>query len=236
MAEFLLIHGSGHGAWCWRDMLPLLNRSTHRARAIDLPAHGADETPVSEVALDDYIDAILDAIDQPVILVGHSLAGMFISATAERAPQKIARLVYLCAWVPQDGQSALDVRASAPRQLLLDAMVRAPDGLSTSFDPAKVQAKFYQDCPPGTLEFALQNLCWEPTAPSNTPVHLGPNYAGVPRSYIRCLQDQAIPPEFQVTLSNDWPASDIFQMSCGHSPFFARPDQLAELLIGIAAK
>ncbi|MEZ5867275.1 MAG: alpha/beta fold hydrolase [Defluviimonas denitrificans] len=85
MAEFLLIHGSCHGAWCWRDLIPALAALGHTARAIDLPAHGADTTPATEATLDLYADRILAAIDGPVTLVGHSAAGYPITLAAERA-------------------------------------------------------------------------------------------------------------------------------------------------------
>lgn len=62
MAEFLLIHGSCHGAWCWRDVIPELEALGHTARAIDLPSHGDDRTPIADVTLDLYRDAILEAI------------------------------------------------------------------------------------------------------------------------------------------------------------------------------
>ena len=52
MSDFLLIHGSCHGAWCWDDLIPELEALGHTARAIDLPSHGADKTPVAEVSLD----------------------------------------------------------------------------------------------------------------------------------------------------------------------------------------
>jgi len=88
MAEFLLIHGSCHGAWCWRDVLPELIGLGHTARALDLPSHGDDKTPIAEVTLDLYRDAILDAIDTPVVLAGHSMAGFPIAAAAEKAHEK----------------------------------------------------------------------------------------------------------------------------------------------------
>ncbi|MFP4275596.1 MAG: alpha/beta fold hydrolase, partial [Paracoccaceae bacterium] len=116
MAEFLLIHGSCHGAWCWRDVLPALAGLGHTARAIDLPGHGEDKTPVAEITLEGYRDAILAAIDTPVILVGHSMAGFPIAAAAEAAPERIARLVFLCAYAPRDGLSLVDMRREAPRQ------------------------------------------------------------------------------------------------------------------------
>ena len=234
MAEFLLIHGSGHGAWCWRDVLPLLNNGDHRARAIDLPGHGSDKTPIDDLTLEHYTDAILAAIDTPVILVGHSLAGVSISAAAQNRPELVSRLVYLTAWAPKDGQSALDIRRASNSEALLRAMVRSPDRLSTSFAPEMLNALFYHDCPPGTLEYAMVNLCPEPIAPAKSPVHLGANYASVPRSYIRCMDDRAIAPDYQVEMSQNWPKRNLYNMQCAHSPFFAQPGKLAQILLQIA--
>jgi pimeloyl-ACP methyl ester carboxylesterase len=234
MAAFLLVHGACHGAWCWRDMLPLLNANGHTASAIDLPAHGADTTAIGDCTLDAYVEKVLDAIAEPVILVGHSLAGMTISQAAENAPDKIARLVYLCAWLPRDGKSARDMSNTAPRQLLREALKWPEDRKSTYFDPAMVEAKFYHDCPPGTLAYAQCNLCAEPTLPSATPVSLTTRFQSVPRNYIRCADDQAIPPEFQATMALDCPPQNVFEMACAHSPFFAQPDILAEILFKIA--
>ncbi|WP_238379741.1 alpha/beta fold hydrolase [Celeribacter ethanolicus] len=68
----LLIHGSAHGAWCWRDLLAELHARGLKARALDLPSHGADRTPYDEIGLDSYRDAILAdmrraAQDHPVL-------------------------------------------------------------------------------------------------------------------------------------------------------------------------
>lgn len=215
-------------------MLPLLNANGHSALAIDLPAHGADTTPVGDCTLDTYVEKVLGAIKGPVILVGHSLAGMTISQAAEDAPEKIARLVYLCAWLPTDGKSARDMRELAPRQPLLEAVEWSEDRKSTYFNPTMVETKFYHDCPPGTLEYAQANLCVEPSLPSATPVSLGKRYQSVPRSYIRCANDQAIPPEYQATMALGCAPQDVFEMTCAHSPFFTQPDILAEILFKIA--
>ncbi|MGB8815536.1 MAG: alpha/beta fold hydrolase, partial [Paracoccaceae bacterium] len=99
MTKFLLISGSCHGAWCWRDVLPFLNN----ARAVDLPAHGPDETPPEHVTLDLFAQTIAKCLTEPTILVGHSMAGYPITAAAERAPDNIRALVYVCAYVPKSG-------------------------------------------------------------------------------------------------------------------------------------
>lgn len=234
MARFLLIHGSCHGAWCWRDVLPLLRAAGHEARAIDLPSHGDDTTPVNAVTLDLYARAIVDAIDDPVVLVGHSMAGYPITAAAELAPEKIDRLVYLCAYVPAPGMSLVDRRKDAPRQPLMDAVIVSEDRQSFTVDPAKSGEKFYQDCPPGTVAFANARLCPQAIKPQATVLDITERSRALPRHYIRCENDGTIPYEYQVTMTEGWPKGTVTDMPTGHSPFFAAPQDLARRLIAIA--
>lgn len=235
MADFLLIHGACHGAWCWRELTPELMRLGHRARAIDLPGHGGDMTPIPEITLDSYTDAILAAIDRDfrgrkVTLLGHSMGGYPISLAAERAPDRLRRLIYLCAYVPEGELSLAEMRRKAPRQLLMPAILPAEDGRSFRIDPGRTGEVFYHDCPEGTVAYANTRLCAQATAPTDVPCPLGENWASVPRSYIRCTDDRTIPPEYQVTMTQDWPEADVYDMPTGHSPFFADPEGLARLL------
>ena len=236
MARFLLIHGSCHGAWCWDRVLPLLDHGPHQARAIDLPAHGADTTPVATASLAHYAQAIVAAIDQPVILVGHSAAGYAITAAAELAPDRIAALVYLCAYVPRPGHSLADLRRAGPRQPLRAAISIAPDRLSFSFDPALVADTLYHDCPPEAVAMARRNLCPEPIAPQETALELTTRSTSLPRHYIRCTEDRAIPPEYQQTMTAGWPAACVTTLPTSHAPFFAAPHALARRLIAIASQ
>jgi pimeloyl-ACP methyl ester carboxylesterase len=234
MANFLLIHGSCHGAWCWREVIPALNALGHSARAIDLPGHGADATPIAQVTLHSYAQAILDEITTPTILVGHSAAGYPISLAADLAPQKIARLIYLCAYVPAPGQSLADMRRAGPAQPLAGKIQLSSDRASYTIDPTHIRDLFYHDCPPGTLKYAMTRLCPQPVLPHETPLTLGPNYANTKRSYIRCTHDHTIPLAYQSSMTASWPASDRTEMPTGHSPFFADPSGLAHLLDQIA--
>ena len=233
MAAILLIHGAAHGAWAWTHVLPQLAALGHAARAIDLPGHGEDPTPVGDVTLDMYAEAVVAALhgfDDPVVLVGHSMGGYPISLAAERAPDRVARLVYVCAYLPWPGTSLADMRRAAPRQPLLPAIRRSHDGVWLSLDPEQVEEKFYHDCPPGTLELARPRLCRQAIAPQETPIALGPAFGAVPKSYVICDDDRAIPPEFQATMCADLPRRDVHRMACGHSPFFADPAGLAHLI------
>lgn len=234
MARILLVHGAAHGAWCWDRLLPHLGALGHDAVAIDLPGHGADTTPPNAVTLDRYADAILDALDTPRIVVGHSMAGFPISLAAERAPERLQALVYLCAYVPVRDHSLAQMRMLWPEQPLVEAIRHNPDGISMHFDPALAPSKLYQDCPPDAVADALPRLCDQPLAPMRQAVDLGAAYASVPRHYIRCTADAAIPPGLQALMAQDFPPGHLHRMDTGHSPFYADPPGLAQLLDRIA--
>ncbi|WP_204113394.1 alpha/beta fold hydrolase [Shimia biformata] len=230
MSDILLVHGSGHGAWCWRDVIPALQDLGHSVRAIDMPSHGEDKTPLSEVTLENCAEAVVAGLGDDTVVVGHSWGGYPISRAVDLAPGRVSRLIYLCAYVPRDGLSLAEMRRLAPRQPLLHAVVKSDDGISFTIDPDKVVDVFYHDCPVEAVAFAARNLSPQAIAPQETPIALGPGFAAVPKSYIRCMGDRTIPPEFQVEMTADWPTVDVFEMPTSHSPFFSDPVGLARLI------
>ena len=239
MAEpaLLLVHGSCHGAWCWRDVLPELAAMGIKAAALDLPGHGADTTPLSQVTLQAYARAILDAaarLPGPVILVGHSMAGYPITAAACAEPMQVAGLVYLCAYRPQDGMSLVDMRRAGPSQPLLPAIRQHDEGPSFSFDDAYLERLFYHDCPPGTVDFARAHLTRQAIAPQATPLSWTPQARALAQHYIICTQDRVIPPAYQAQMAQGLPPSHIRAIESSHSPFFSMPKALAAHLTEIA--
>ncbi len=95
-------------------LVPELEKRGHRAVALDLPGCGEDRTPLTEVSLAGNAAAIADAARreaEPVMLVGHSIAGVSISAAAELAPERVRLLVYLAAFLPRDGDSIASLAA-----------------------------------------------------------------------------------------------------------------------------
>lgn len=233
MADLLLVHGSCHGAWCWRDLSPALQERGHHVRAIDLPGHGDGRDPAS-VTLEETTDAVLAASTSDTLVLGHSWAGYPISAAAEKQPGALRGLIYLCAYVPVSGLSVIDMRRNGPRQTLTDTAIKAPDGASYYFEPCRAPDQFYHDCPSETVSYALSRLCPQPIPPQNTPVHLSDRWKSVPKAYIRCTQDRVIPPEYQATMTADWPRAHVHDIETSHSPFFAAPIGLAALIGRIA--
>ena len=111
MPRILLVHGAFGQAACWDRVIPGLRAAGHSAEAIDLPGAGEDQTPVAEITLDRYARRVCEALSEgpPAILVGHSMGGMVITQAAARCPDRIERLVYVAAFLPEDGQSLIDI-------------------------------------------------------------------------------------------------------------------------------
>lgn len=232
MANFLLIHGASHGAWCWRDLIPELEARNHSVLAIDLPSHGADATAPQDVGIEDYVAAAIDALTEDMILVGHSLGGLTVTLAADRAPQKVRSVVYLCAWVPRPGLSLAEYRSEGITDALRDATIVDRERGVTRPKPSAAAEVFYTDCSPDILAFAATRLSPQPIAVMTEPLHFDP--LQMPRHYIRCLRDNAISPDYQRRVSADWSDTQIHEIDSGHSPFFSHPAKLAEILDQIA--
>lgn len=239
MARFILVHGSNHGAWCWRDVVPLLAGMGHSVVAIDLPSHGEDRTPIAEVTLASYAQAVIDEVeksDEPAVLLGHSAAGVTIATVAEKIPDRISRLIYLAAYAPEDGDSLSQMRKRAKRQLVIHAVILSEDRQSYTFDLAEAPNIFYHDCSQEIIDYALPRLGQQAIAPQATPVSLGENYSSVPRSFILANDDHTVPPEEQENMVANWPDEDVYRLDCGHSAFFVCPEELVALCDQIAQK
>ena len=230
MADFLLVHGSCHGAWCWRDLVPALEARGHTARTVDMPSHGADPTPIADVTLDSCRDAVLAASTPDTIIVGHSWGGYPISAAAEANPKAMRALVFLAAYVPRSGLSLIDMRKLSPGQTITDAVEKSADGLSYSVKPDRVRDLFYHDCPAEVIPYALARLCPQAIAPQDTPLTLTQRFDAVPKAFIRTTDDRTISPTYQQDMSESIPAPMRRTLDSSHSPFFSHPAELASLL------
>lgn len=236
MANFLLIHGSGHGAWCWRDLQRELTGRGHLARAIDMPGSGDDPTPAGSVTMcmcRDRIAAELDALGG-AILVAHSWGGYPASAAAMAVPGRVAHLVYLCAYLPRDGASMIDRRLEAARQPVVNAVVKSPGGDSYTFRDDRLAQIFYGDCAPEQVADAAQRLTPQAIAPQATPLDVTADLRALPKSYITCTRDGAVPMELQDAMADAWPEMGRYRLDSDHSPFLSQPARLADVLDRIA--
>ena len=234
---FVLVHGAWHGAWCWEQVEHHLGEVGAASVAVDLPGRQGDPPSVAQLTLESYVDQVVAAIEtspEPVVLVGHSLGGLVISQTAERVPEKISSLVYLCAMLLQDGQSTLDAAVNDPTSQLM-ANISLDEGTATSSvtGPA-VRDLFYGDCRSADTEKAIKLLVPEPIVPASTPLHVtAERWGSVARSYIVCTQDRAISPASQRAMIASVGVDKVIEMDSSHSPFISQPEQLAALLVDL---
>src|SRR3954447_22618850 len=111
--SYILVHGSGHGAWCWKKVVPLLEAKGFKVITLDLPDVGDDTAKLQNITLDDDVKKVADAanaVGGKVVLVGASSGGVVISQSAEfLGPEKVDKLVYLDAFLPQNGESVFSL-------------------------------------------------------------------------------------------------------------------------------
>jgi pimeloyl-ACP methyl ester carboxylesterase len=203
--------------------------------AVDLPGLGMDPTPAAAVSLQSWTTRIVTALDdlgEPAVLVGHSLGGAAITAAAEEVPNQISKLVYLCAFLPRDGESVADLAQahdlgthSALRTVISD------DGLTASVAEDCVVPAFYDDCSITDVLYARQLLRPVPLLPGQTRLQLTAQRAArVPKVYIECTRDRGLPVHIQRAMAAATPCSESFSLPSSHSPFFSMPEALAAIL------
>jgi pimeloyl-ACP methyl ester carboxylesterase len=235
-AHFVFVHGAFHGAWCWYKIKAALEAAGHTATALDLPSAGIDAVAPATVTLQSQADrviALLDATDAPVILVGHSAGGPVISTVAEARPEKIAKLVYLSAYLLRNGASIVAVTGDDPESLAFQNLLPRTDG--TLF----VRLEGIRDLFYGTsddADVALARALLKPVGLLTiaTPVAVGAAFESVRRFYVTCRRDRAITPGFQKTMYTALPCERVLAINSDHSPFLSRAPALVRALTAIA--
>lgn len=230
---YVLVHGAFQDASAWSMVTPVLEAAGNTVIAINLPGRGDDTTPITDINLTLYRDAVVSAIesqDQSVILVGHSFGGMVISAVAEAIPDRIERLVYLAAYLPRTGESLLDIASSEPDAQ--DAgFIIGDDGYISL--PAEIfPFAFCPDCTPEQVTVVSESQLSEPVAPLAEPVTLtDENFGRIPKTYILTAFDLAVSPKLQIMMLANTPVDQVFGIQTGHTPYITAPETLANLLI-----
>lgn len=238
-ATYVMVHSAWLGGWAWRSVAASLEKHGHNVIALDMPGHGKDKTPPSQVTMESYVKTVTGALDaqpEPVILVGHSLGGIIISQAAENRPDKVKALVYLCAFLLPNGGSFMKATEGVKGSMVLDNLVMAEDGTYATIKEQVMHEAFAHDVPANAFEQARPMIVPEPTLPLATPLSITEERWGrIPRYYIECLADRAIPPAVQKSMYTAIPVKKVFAMNTSHAPNFSAPDELARYLLEVAA-
>jgi pimeloyl-ACP methyl ester carboxylesterase len=234
MATFVVAHGAWSAGWAWKKMRPRLRARGHEVftptyTGLGERAHLAHPG----ITLDDHIRDVLAVLEfedlNDVVLLGHSYGGMVATGVADRAPQRVRRLVYLDAFAPRDGQALLDLVAPGEREKRIEAANKEGGGWRLPPNPP----------PPDTSE---EDLAWitprrvmQPLKTFEQPIRLGGAVERLPRTYIYCTRPRPVDPFRQFAERASQEGWQRFDLDASHSPNVTAPDALAEILQVVAA-
>ncbi|HEY3831157.1 MAG TPA: alpha/beta hydrolase [Acidimicrobiia bacterium] len=165
MATFVLVHGGGHGGWCYRAVKRRLEAAGHEVFAPSLTGLAERARSLSaDVDLDFHIDDVVQLLRywdlHDAIVVGHSYGGMVITGVGDRAAARVGKLVYLDAANPRNGESLVDV--AGPVIEMTRPMGAVVDGVELVLLPAPGAAAFYGISDPADAAWADARLTGHP--------------------------------------------------------------------------
>ena len=234
MIDLVLVHGAWHGAWCWRRVLPALWRAGHVVVPVPLTGVGERAHQLSpEITLATHVEDVVMAVRaeecRGAVLVGHSYGGLVVTGAADRVGEEVGRLVYVDAVVPTPGQSWADanppeVRA-ARRAVIAERGHLPPPPVSayglTGDDAAWVERR--QTPHPGRVY--------------EEPLHFDAERWGArPRTYVDCTAPALPAIEPSRRLVRTQPGWELVALATGHDPMVSAPDELAAVLLEVAAR
>ncbi len=231
--SFVLVHGAWHGGWCWRRVSDRLERKGHKAYAPSLTglgdrAHLIGTRPTVTTHIEDIANIIRFEDLQRVVLVGHSYGGIVISGVAEKAQKQIASIVFLDAFVPDNGATIM----SMSRQGLRDTVNAAIRRGDLGYPPASAA---YFNVNEKDRAFVDRKCTPQPIGTYGDPVKLtGARERIAKKTYIRAKGFNSGGFDAIASRLRSDPAWNVHDMPCGHDAMIDMPDRLTELLIAAA--
>ena len=221
--NIVLVHGAWGGSWSWERVVPLLEANGHQVVAVDLPTIEAD--PNDPPGLYDDAAAVreaIDSLDGPVVLAGHSYGGMVITAAAA-GRDDVARLVYVCAFMPDAGESLFSLTGGKPAH-----WIRLLDDGRTIPDRDYYLATGYADCDEETRVACVDRLRVQVARPFSEPIERAA-WHDIPSAYVVCSQDASLPPAVQRDVFVPRATTSV-ELIASHAPMHAQPSRVAAVL------
>jgi pimeloyl-ACP methyl ester carboxylesterase len=225
VSTFVLVHGAWHGAWCWERLVPELAERGHDAIAMDLPVGDGSAT------FEDYASVVVDvaaSATDDVVLVGHSLGSMVIPLVAAARPA--TAIVFLCGLVPNFGGTPWDDAPPMAVPGFFDPLVKHEDGSTSWPNLEAATSAFYPDCSAEDAAWAYARLRHQNTSSLwGSPYPLD-SWPPGRRVAIIGADDEAVTPAYAIHVCRTRLGIEPIEVPGGHSPFLARPAQLADML------
>lgn len=237
---FVLVAGAWQGAYAWQYVKPQLEKAGQKVIIVELPAHGSDNTPAYAVSIDAYRDKVISAINGAggkVILVGHSMAGVVVSAVGEKIPAQLEKVVYIGAFLPATGQSLTDLAFTDAQSQLGPSLILSADSLTFDVKAENRINIFCQDGSATVQSLIAAQFKAEPTIPFSNKVTLtDANFGSVDKYYVHTAQDHAVGMDLQNRMIAAAHITKTYSLNSGHCPFLSMPDAVTTTLLDISKK
>ncbi|MEH6536789.1 MAG: alpha/beta hydrolase family protein [Psychroserpens sp.] len=231
---FLLIHGAWEGAWSWEETTAYLEKNGHTVNAIDLPGHGDDKTPISEINMALYanrVKAELNNTAGQVVLVGHSFGGFVISQVAEEMPDKIEKLVFIASAMPYDGKTAVEVFEEDEGSEFLENLIFSEDKSTATMSRETILNVVFGGATEAQIDEVLPKLVLQSTTPFfEKVITTDENFGSVPKAYIETTLDRVITLKAQRHGQKMLGIEESVTLEYGHVPLETGPEKLANAL------
>lgn len=247
--HFVLVHGLGHGGWCWYKLKPVLESAGHKVTVLDLAASGIKPEKIEDIhTFSYYSKPLLDLLaslapTETIVLVGHSFGGMTIALAMDKFPEKISFAVFLAAFVPDTHHKPSYVLEQFcdryPISEWMDCEVSKNGSKTTTLFGTKfLSTAVYQFCSTEDLELAKTlvrkgSLFLEELSEAQNFSKEG--YGSASCAYIVCSEDLTIPKEYQQWMIQNAGIGIVREINgADHMPMLSKTKDLCSTLLEIA--
>ncbi|KAL6613854.1 hypothetical protein ACP70R_036124 [Stipagrostis hirtigluma subsp. patula] len=257
--HFVLVHGLGHGAWCWYKVATILESAGHRVTALELPACGASAVRVEDVrSIEEHSWPLLDAMaavppGEKVVLVGHSFGGHSLALAMQAHPEKVAVAVFVAASMPVAGRPmSLVLKQHLEENSAADTFLDCKFGIvergsekpaeTFLLGPEWMSQRMYQLSPPEDLTLAKMlvrpaQMFLKDEAMIAESVLTEGRYGAVSRVFVVAEEDKLWPAEDQRRVASCNPGAEVRTIEgADHMPMFSKPAELSEVIMEAAEK
>lgn len=235
MATYVLVHGAWHGGWCWARVARRLRAAGHEVFTPTLTGLGERAHLAGpDIALDTHITDVLAHVEaeelDDFILVGHSYGGMVVTGVADRLAGSIPALVYLDAYVPEDGQSMFSLQP--PERAEESRRLASEGGDGWRIPPRTPEYFGVRD--PADADWMRRRCVDQPIATFGQPVSLTGAVETIPRRVYILAQGHPNS-RFGVFAERlrDQPGWEVHTVACGHEVMLEMPAELSEILLAL---
>lgn len=231
--NFVLVHGGWHGAWCWEAVTRILRDAGHEVHTPTLTGLGNRSDILDpEVGLDTHVADVVEVLMgkdlRDVVLVGHSYAGMVISGVADLAVIRLAGLVFLDAFVPEDGESLFDLLRPERRESYVRGAEERGDGWRVPPPPPQALGVTGEEA-----NILAARLTPQPIRTFQQPASLtNPGARALPRTYVHCTKGPLAPSfaPFAARFAGD-PGWGCHKLATGHDAMLTAPEEFSDVLL-----